>query len=225
MAKQLDGGDIEAECKQAFAVFDKDGDGFISTCELKGIISNLGEKPTDEELDEMVKQADADGDGKVCVWTVEENYSLSPVMRRKPRVLSPGLSLWPAFMATQPSSCPSPQAGRPSHGTCLRCLHSGRRSRRRWESVNPSWPVIPSSGQGWVRSTERLSQVLPQGASCSLIFPWVPQSGRQVRSQESCPAAKLPAKRRRNYLPRVPERPLQCKVVSFRSSRSGGPGP
>jgi|EP00670_Eutreptiella_braarudii_P000700 calmodulin len=65
MAKQLDGGDIEAECKQAFAVFDKDGDGFISTCELKGIISNLGEKPTDEELDEMVKQADADGDGKV----------------------------------------------------------------------------------------------------------------------------------------------------------------
>lgn len=50
---------------QAFYVFDKDGDGKISAEELKHVMLNLGEKLTDEELDEMIKEADIDGDGEV----------------------------------------------------------------------------------------------------------------------------------------------------------------
>jgi calmodulin len=41
------------EIKEAFKVFDKDGNGFISAAELRHVMTNLGEKLTDEEVDEM----------------------------------------------------------------------------------------------------------------------------------------------------------------------------
>ena len=50
---------------QAFCVFDKDGNGKISADELKNVMINLGEKLTDEELEEMIREADIDGDGEV----------------------------------------------------------------------------------------------------------------------------------------------------------------
>jgi calmodulin len=46
-------------------VFDKDGNGFISAAELRHAMTNLGEKLTDEEVDEMIREADIDGDGQV----------------------------------------------------------------------------------------------------------------------------------------------------------------
>lgn len=48
-----------------FQVFDKDGNGFISAAELRHVMTNLGEKLTDEEVDEMIREADIDGDGQV----------------------------------------------------------------------------------------------------------------------------------------------------------------
>ena len=48
-----------------FTVFDKDGNGFISAAELRHVMTNLGEKLTDEEVDEMVREADIDGDGQI----------------------------------------------------------------------------------------------------------------------------------------------------------------
>ena len=53
------------ELKEAFKVFDKDGNGFISAAELRHVMTNLGEKLTDEEVDEMIREADVDGDGQV----------------------------------------------------------------------------------------------------------------------------------------------------------------
>lgn len=46
-------------------VFDKDGNGYISAAELRHVMTNLGEKLTDEEVEEMIKEADIDGDGQV----------------------------------------------------------------------------------------------------------------------------------------------------------------
>ena len=46
-------------------VFDKDGNGFISAAELRHVMTNLGEKLTDEEVDEMIREADVDGDGQI----------------------------------------------------------------------------------------------------------------------------------------------------------------
>ena len=36
--------------REAFSVFDKDGNGFISAAELRHVMTNLGEKLTDEEV-------------------------------------------------------------------------------------------------------------------------------------------------------------------------------
>ena len=57
--------DSEEELKAAFRVFDKDGNGFISASELRHVMNNLGEKLTDAEVDEMIREADVDGDGQV----------------------------------------------------------------------------------------------------------------------------------------------------------------
>jgi calmodulin len=55
----------EEEFMEAFRGFDKDGSGFISAAELRHVLTNLGEKLTDEEIDEMIREADVDGDGQV----------------------------------------------------------------------------------------------------------------------------------------------------------------
>ena len=49
----------------SFRIFDKDDDGFISVDELRHIMQSLGEKLTDNELDEMVAEADSDKDGLI----------------------------------------------------------------------------------------------------------------------------------------------------------------
>ncbi|KAJ8309463.1 hypothetical protein KUTeg_014337 [Tegillarca granosa] len=65
MAKKMKDTDSEEEIREAFRVFDKDGNGFISAAELRVAMTNLGEKLTDEEVDEMIREADTDGDGQV----------------------------------------------------------------------------------------------------------------------------------------------------------------
>lgn len=65
MAKKMKETDTEEELREAFKVFDKDGNGFISAAELRHVMTNLGEKLSDQEVDEMIKEADTDGDGQV----------------------------------------------------------------------------------------------------------------------------------------------------------------
>ena len=65
MARKMKDTDSEEELQEAFKVFDKDGNGTISAAELRHVMTNLGEKLTDEEVDEMIREADVDGDGEV----------------------------------------------------------------------------------------------------------------------------------------------------------------
>ena len=55
----------EDELREALRVFDQDQNGFISAAELRHVMTNLGEKLTDEEVDEMIREADVDGDGQI----------------------------------------------------------------------------------------------------------------------------------------------------------------
>ena len=41
------------------------GNGFISASELRHVMTYLGEKLTDEEVDDMIKEGDVDGDGQL----------------------------------------------------------------------------------------------------------------------------------------------------------------
>jgi len=65
MSKKMKEADSEEELREAFRVFDKNQDGFISSAELRHVMTNLGEKLSDEEVDDMIKEADIDGDGMV----------------------------------------------------------------------------------------------------------------------------------------------------------------
>jgi calmodulin len=94
MARKMKDTDSEEEIKEAFKVFDKDGNGFISSAELRHVMLNLGqhliipntstspntavrslgEKLTDTEVDEMIREADVDGDGQI---NYEGSFSVS----------------------------------------------------------------------------------------------------------------------------------------------------
>ncbi|XP_036076028.1 calmodulin-like [Rousettus aegyptiacus] len=65
MARKMKDIDSEDEIREAYHVFDKDGNGYIRATELHHVMTNLGEKLTDEEVDEMIREADIDGDGQV----------------------------------------------------------------------------------------------------------------------------------------------------------------
>ncbi|CAL9194543.1 unnamed protein product [Musa hybrid cultivar] len=65
MSRKMKETNVEEELKEAFKVFDKDQNGYISASELRNVMMNLGEKLTDEEVDQMIREADLDGDGQV----------------------------------------------------------------------------------------------------------------------------------------------------------------
>ncbi|CAF4052927.1 unnamed protein product, partial [Adineta steineri] len=72
MARKMKDTDSEEEIREAFRVFDKDGTGFLSADELRHVMTNLGEKLTDEEIDEFIREANIDEEGKPaqkdCPW-------------------------------------------------------------------------------------------------------------------------------------------------------------
>jgi calmodulin len=53
------------EIKEAFRVFDKEGQGFVSCAEMRHVMTNLGEKLTEEEVDQLIHEGDDDGDGQI----------------------------------------------------------------------------------------------------------------------------------------------------------------
>jgi len=65
MRDKLSGEDMEQEIKQAFRVFDRNGDGYISKNEFKHCMMHFGEKFTDDEVEEMISEADANNDGQI----------------------------------------------------------------------------------------------------------------------------------------------------------------
>ena len=65
MVKKMNGNDTEEELLEAFKVFDRDGNGYVTSHELRCVMTTLCEETSPEEIEEMIKEADIDGDGQV----------------------------------------------------------------------------------------------------------------------------------------------------------------
>ena len=53
------------EYLETFKIFDKNNDGQITQDELKQLLNNIGQKPSDSEIQDMINEIDIDGDGKI----------------------------------------------------------------------------------------------------------------------------------------------------------------
>ena len=78
--------DIDEEIEQlteAFRVFDKDNSGTISADEIRMVLSKCGEKLEEEEVEEMLKQIDIDGDGLISyegiTWFCLKSFLSGPM--------------------------------------------------------------------------------------------------------------------------------------------------
>jgi serine/threonine-protein phosphatase 2B regulatory subunit len=74
------------EILEAFRAFDLDKNNFVGAAEIRHVLINIGEQVTDEEVDEMIRMVDSDGDGQVS-W--EEFYSMVTGGKKPP----PGLGV------------------------------------------------------------------------------------------------------------------------------------
>ncbi|XP_019754559.1 troponin C-like [Dendroctonus ponderosae] len=56
---------MQQELKEAFRLYDKEGNGYITTSTLKEILKELDDKLTSDELDMIITEIDTDGSGTV----------------------------------------------------------------------------------------------------------------------------------------------------------------
>ncbi|CAI2333793.1 unnamed protein product [Caenorhabditis sp. 36 PRJEB53466] len=56
---------LEEELREAFRLYDKEGNGYINVSDLRDILRALDDNVSEEELDEMIAEIDADGSGTV----------------------------------------------------------------------------------------------------------------------------------------------------------------
>ncbi len=64
-ANKLNEPETEEDLLEVFKIFDMDGNGNISAQELKHVLTTLGEKLTEDEVDTMLMEADSNGDGTI----------------------------------------------------------------------------------------------------------------------------------------------------------------
>lgn len=56
---------MQEELREAFRLYDKEGNGYINVSDLRDILRALDDKLTEDELDEMIAEIDTDGSGTV----------------------------------------------------------------------------------------------------------------------------------------------------------------
>lgn len=56
---------MQQELKEAFRLYDKEGNGYITTNVLREILRELDDQLTNDDLDMMIEEIDSDGSGTV----------------------------------------------------------------------------------------------------------------------------------------------------------------
>ena len=76
--------DEEQDIIEVFKVFDADGNGYITAAELRHVMTNLDFKLEDEEIDEIINEADIDGDGQIsCEYAPPPTTPILPCHRMR----------------------------------------------------------------------------------------------------------------------------------------------
>ena len=65
LKERLKEADITEDIIEAFKVFDIDKNGYITGDEISKIMASLGEVKTREEIQDMIRVADTNGDGRI----------------------------------------------------------------------------------------------------------------------------------------------------------------
>ena len=79
--------EITSELQDKFLLFDVDGDKVINRKELGAVMRSFGENPTEDDLNELMKELDADGsevlEFKEFLTLMEKSNRLDVMMKRK----------------------------------------------------------------------------------------------------------------------------------------------
>jgi hypothetical protein len=87
----------DKEIHEAFLSFDLDKNGFVGAAEIRHVLVNIGENVTDEEVDEMIRMCDRDGDGQVS----EPEFYRMVTGRDPPKVVQDGTAELGAALGAQ----------------------------------------------------------------------------------------------------------------------------
>ena len=103
--------DSREEILKAFRLFDDDETGKISFKNLKRVAKELGESMTDDELAEMIEEADRDGDGEINEEEFLRIMKKTSLVRRpapnRRACAAPPRPAPPASAASRPARPPS----------------------------------------------------------------------------------------------------------------------
>ena len=61
----IKGIDEEKDIREAFQAFDREGDGTLFAVELRQILTNMGDRLTEDEVEEMLDEIDIDANGRI----------------------------------------------------------------------------------------------------------------------------------------------------------------
>lgn len=75
MFKKLYSTEAEEDLKDSLRAVDKEGKGFVAPSDLRSVLINLGEKLTDEEIEEMIREVGTNNEGNI-----DYNHFLSLMM-------------------------------------------------------------------------------------------------------------------------------------------------
>ena len=73
---------LREELKEAFRIYDRDGEGFITTDVLKEILREIDSELTEDDLDNIIEEVDEDGsgtldfDGKIDILVYSISYTV-----------------------------------------------------------------------------------------------------------------------------------------------------